>query len=619
METTKKIISKYFNLETKPIKVTILITMLIASFIGCKKDFLDLKPKDQLTVETTFTTYDNIKAYSWQFYEVFPAYDNPQYAIGAAHRPQDDEVNSDLFSRSVAGATSDWIWQRITVPSSSTDYTVPFSNIRAINIMLDNLDAAKLSDADKKHWKSVGFFFKAYNYANLVNKYGDITWVEHSLADSDTEVLYGSRTPRNEVAQKILDMLTFAESNIKPAGDGANTINVNVVRALLSRFGLMEGTWRKYHNLSDAQKYLQASSDASAKLIIAFPDLNPNYNEEFDSESLAGMKGILLYKQYENAQLTHTMQTFFRSSSSRYDMTKKAADMYLMKDGQTRWTSPLFQGDQSPYTEFRNRDKRLYYTIPPPFRVVLGTPNTTFTYTTNTADREYIDLMATISPNGQKTLPTLQWQGQVVKAEPHFNDFQDGQPFSITNTGYRFAKMSGKSNTGFSSVDVTDAPIFRMSEVFLNYAEAQFELGTLTQIVVDKTINKLRARGGVANLNLSGIPNDPTRDPSIVSELWEIRRERAVELMGDGFRFDDLRRWKKMDYALAQKLGRWIVKANYGGASSKIPILNNAAAGYISYEALPPQSFPDYYYLYPIPSNQIVLSNGAIKQNTGWN
>ena len=141
------------------------------------------------------------------------------------------------------------------------------------------------------------------------------------------------------------------------------------------------------------------------------------------------------------------------------------------------------------------------------------------------------------------------------------------------------------------------------------------ELGQFDQAECDRTINKLRARGGVAALNLTAIPADPTRDPDVDAEMWEIRRERAIELMAEGFRFDDLRRWKKMDYATERKLGMWIVRANEGNL---VPTLNNADAGYVSYEGVPPAPFPEHYYLYPIPSNQIVLTGDIVSQNPGW-
>jgi hypothetical protein len=440
--------------------------------------------------------------------------------------------------------------------------------------------------------------------------------VDKAITETDTEVLLAKRTPRAEVVTKLLEQLTWAEAHIKPAGDGANTITPNVVRAFIVRMGLQEGTWRKYHNAGDPQPFLKAATAAGDKLMAAFPALHPNYDDEFNSESLAAVPGILLYKQYELNQLTHVLASRGRNSAGRWDLTKKAADMYLCTDGQTRWTSPLFAGDKSPYTEFRNRDKRLYYTVPPPFKVVVNHPSPNYTLTGNPDDQEYIDLMKGISTDKQKTLPTLNWQGLVVKEEPHFVDFNQGQPFNVTYTGYRFYKFSNKI-ARIQNQDINDAPIFRMAEVLVNYAEAKAELGEFDQSVADKTINKLRSRGGVAPLTISAIPNDPLRDPAITPVMWEIRRERAIELMGEGFRFDDLRRWKKMDYALARKLGRWIKKGGIVPANSTIPIEGGATEGYIAYEGVPPQSWPEYYYLFPIPSDQTVL-NPNLGQNPGW-
>lgn len=576
------------------------------SLFSCNKDYLDISPKDRLTTASAFFTYENIKTYAWQFYEVFPAYDQSLL---------NTEQHTDLGAISRKNSESPWIWQKIVIPTNSNDYTIPFQNIRAINIMLENLDQAKISDTDKKHWRSVAYFFKAYNYAELVNKYGDITWVEHNLQDDDQETLLGPRTPRDEVTKKILELLQFAEANIKPAGDGVNTINVHVVRALISRFGLREGTWRKYHGLSDADTYLNASVTASEQLLTAFPKIMTNYSDVFNSISLAGKDGIILYKQYEINQVVHVLSTWPKSSSGRWDLTRKTIDMYLMKDGQTRWTSPTFEGDDSPYKEFRNRDNRLYVTTPPPYKVIVVGSASTFTFTTDPTDREYFDFMDALSPDGMKALPMRNWNASVVFKVPHFDDNNGGQPFDVTYTGYQLFKFSSRLNEKISSKDINDAPIFRIEEVMLNYAEAKKELGEFDQTICDNTINKLRARGSVASLGLANIPNDPTRDPTVDPEMWEIRRERSVELIGEGFRFDDLRRWKKMEYATERKLGMWIVKAD---EINKVPTLNNADAGYVSYEGIPPTPFPDYYYLYPIPSNQIILSKGIVEQNPGW-
>ncbi len=570
-----------------------------------QEEFLNLEPKDELTEATTFTSYDNILTYSWSFYDVF---------LGFVPSIPTSERNGDLFLRAAANAESDWIWQRITVPSSSTDWNDPYSNIRRVNIMLDNLDDSGMTQENIDHWRSVGYFFRTYNYLELVKKYGAVPWIEHKVGDDDEDIIYAPRTPRDEVTRTMLEQLQWAEEHIKPEGDGPNTIDIHAVRALISRFGLFEGTWRKYHNLGEEELYLRASADASEKLISSFPDLHPNFDEVFNSESLAGVAGIILFKPYEPNQYTHGQTTRARSSSGRYDLTKKAADMYLMKDGQTRWTSPLFEGDKSPYTEFRNRDRRFYYTVTPPYSV--NTPNSTsndWSFTEEPIHREYIDLMNEISDPAHKTLPQLNWQGTVLQQVPHFVDDRRGQAFIITYTGYYYWKNYNVILNGVNWVDIADAPIFRMGEVLVNYAEAKFELGEFDQSIADQTINRLRERGHVASLDVGNIPDDPTRDATVDPVLWEIRRERAIELMGEGYRPDDLRRWKRMDYVTERKLGRWIKRSEV----NNVPILNGESEGYIDYYGQPPAEFPEHYYLWPIPSDQLVL-NPQLEQNPGW-
>jgi hypothetical protein len=571
-------------------------------------NLLDLEPEGSLTENSTFSNYNNFISYAWQFYGTFPGYNSSV---------PDSEVNGDLFAKANANATSDWLWQRVVVPSKSDDYSDPFTQIRSINILLDNIDqATNLTEVENKHIRSIGYFFKAYQYMDLLNKYGTAIWVEHAINDGDKEVLYGTPSTRDELAAKIEGLLSYATENIKVNGDGPNTINKNVVLALTVRFGLREGTWRKYHQLAQAEKYLRLSADAGAKLMGANIPLFNDYDQLFNSESLAQIPEVLLYKQYEQNQIMHSLASLARNSSGRWDLTKAAVDLYLMKDGQTRWSSPQFDGDKNPYDEFRNRDRRLYFTIPPPYKVEAKHPTYTWTHTADVKDREYIDLMAQLSVDKRKTLPWMNWEGLILKQEPHFVDNNLGQPFSVSFTGYRFYKFSNKIQR-IQNQDINDAPIFRMAEVLISYAEAKYELGELDQSLVDKTINPLRARGGVAPLQLSSIPVDPTRDANVAPSLWEIRRERAVELMGEGFRFDDLRRWKKMDYAVALKRGRYITKGVDVPANAPIPIENNQTQGYISYEGKTPGPFLSHYYLYPIPAAELVL-NTNLKQNPDW-
>src|SRR5690606_34069767 len=94
----------------------------------------------------------------------------------------------------------------------------------------------------------------------------------------------------------------------------------------------------------------------------------------------------------------------------------------------------------------------------------------------------------------------------------------------------------------------TPSILYRYAEVLLNFAEAKAELGEINQTDLDNSINKLRARVGMPNLMLGSIANDPNWDfPQLPPLINEIRRERKVELVGEGFRWDDIARWAAAD------------------------------------------------------------------------
>ena len=609
-------------------KYKILSILLLLLTVGaCNDDFLQLEPTTSLAETNTFSTNTTIESYCWQFYEMFEAHnETTQININAnaatESRPGagfglDREAQADLIQKNTNGAGDDWLWNRVTVPSFSDSWNEPYKQIRAANLLLDNVPNSGLDPADRDHWISVGLFFKAFNYIQLLKLYGDVPWIEKTVTDQDTDILYGPRTPRDEVAANILRDLLWAEEHIKntPTGFQAHrVIDKNVVNALISQFGLFEGTWRKYHGLSNGETYLQASVTASEKLITVFPTLHPKFDELHNSESLIGVNGIILFKEYNELENWSNMSTTFRASNSTWDITRKGVDKFLMTDGQTRWNSPLFQGDKDQFAEFRNRDKRLLYMTPAPY-FVTRLSNTTWAFTSNPADAEYFSVYESISDKLHKTLPDLNWFGNLVSRVPNFNQ-NSVAGYNRTFSGYRVWRHYNQLMTGTSSKDIADAPIFRMGEVLLNYAEAKFELGSFNQSIADITINKLRERGGVAAMFIGAIgPDfDPTRDPSVDPVLFEIRRERAVELMAEGFRREDLRRWKKMDYAAKVKLGRYITAASQ---NNRVPIQGNANEGYVQTVPGTPPAFPEHYYLWPIPSDQIVL-NPSLKQNPGW-
>ncbi|ULT28356.1 RagB/SusD family nutrient uptake outer membrane protein [Sphingobacterium sp. E70] len=118
-------------------------------------------------------------------------------------------------------------------------------------------------------------------------------------------------------------------------------------------------------------------------------------------------------------------------------------------------------------------------------------------------------------------------------------------------------------------LNYTDLPIMRYAEVLLINAEAKAELGKLTQTDIDATVNKIRARVGMPALNLAAANATPdaylANQYSLVTGankgvLLEIRRERRVELACEGFRFDDLYRWKSGNILAKAPGGMYIPK-----------------------------------------------------------
>ncbi len=596
----------------KNIHAIIGLLILTVFGAGCSDTFLDRAPKDELSEASAFQSYDNVKVYAWSFYDYFKGYDGDAWSS-----LYENDIQSDILERGI-DAQNNFLWGLKTIPTSSGRWSTPYSRIRRINLMLDNLEFSDMSEDDQAHWRGVGLFFRATQYFELLKFYGGVPWVEHAIDDTDTEVLYGARASRDAVADSILSNLLFAEANVKAEGDGKNTVNKDVIRAFISRFGLFEGTWRKYHNLGNHEKFLRASADAGEQLIADYQDLIPVYDQVFNSLDLNGKAGIILYKEYLLDVMVHRVANNARSWAGTLDMTRSAVDMFLCKDGKPVSTSALYKGDKDYYQEFIDRDTRLVMMTPPPYRVNGADGSIDeWTHTGIPEEAQWFEEVERISGGSlQKALPFQNWAGRLVSEVPNF----DGHSASLTVSGYRFWKYYSDVHNRTNQNDHTDAPVYRIGEVLVNYAEAKFELGEFDQAVADETINKLRVRGEVDPMNVNLIDDswDTNRDQSVHPVLWEIRRERAVELFGEGFRREDLRRWKKMEYATAVKLGRWVKQSDYPGIS--IPIQNNASEGYVQHTPGTPPSTAaeDFYYLEPIPSEELLL-NEALKQNPGWN
>ncbi|MCR6509664.1 RagB/SusD family nutrient uptake outer membrane protein [Bacteroides sp. KH569_7] len=414
------------------------------------------------------------------------------------------------------------------------------------------------------------------------------------------------------------------------------------MRALISRFALFEGTWRRYHNLGDEEKYFDACIKYSEKLMQAYPDLHDNWGEMLTS-NLAGMKGIILYKEYVPSEVNnYAMHLVERTSTHNIEMPQHIVDMYLCSDGNPIGTSEKYEWgktDKTMYSTFRNRDRRLLETVAPPYEVV-NHANKSWEYVDG--KREYMDILGVTTYTGygggngeagkHKVFPMMNWSGNILPAVPHFFTNQGGVGFCVAKSGNYVWRLYNVWDCSLENKAEADMPIFKIDEVLLNYAEAKYEKGEFNNEVADITINKLRRQfAKIADMDVNAINNgfDPNRDPDVNPVLWEIRRERMVELMGEGFGFYDVRRWKKAEWFINKvAYGQWATKEQIGEGGTFINLETGLATtdkeqkeGYIYMYNDPTKvgkGWLDKYYLYQIPTNEIALNPNLLPNNPGW-
>jgi hypothetical protein len=643
----------------------IFILVAVLALAACKKDFLNKVPANQFTQETAFVTYQNFQTYSWALYDYFAGYGNSGATMPPSFSSQENSNSDNISNGSLSSYVSQSKQPAAAAGGTTTSLQIStwdFSYVRRVNVMLDHIDNSSMTQKEKDHWRSVGYFFRALRYYDLIAAFGDVPWLEHAISDTSTSILFGGRTGRDTVAKNMLDNLVWAESHINTNGEGANsnTINQNCVQFLISRFGLFEGTWRKYHNLPNANTYLQASVTYSQKLLPKFPTLMSSYDDVFNIEDLSGGKpGIILYKQYVNTIYNNPQVTRYTGSTSwTSEVPKGAVESFLCTDGKPISTSAVYKGDDSMYAAFKNRDRRLYYIVMPPYSVKFsntsitnqaGNSDNLWAYDANPDYGYFVRYMNdSISGNTNKRLPALSQtidmkSGNVIPNVPHFSSYNvalSNLPAAkvaisqmVGTLGSYFWKfysripMDGSSNYGGTQ----DCPLFRIEEVMINYAEAQFELGGFTQAIADQTINPIRQRANptnwpamkmiVANISASF---DSKRDASVDPVLWEIRRERRIELFGDGFRFNDLKRWKKGNYLNDYPYGVKVYDKNrmypniQGLSNANIKLDNGGNSGYVKNANIAtPLGWLDKYYLEPVPLQELAI-NPNLKQSPGW-
>ena len=504
-------------MNMKKIYAIFISGLSVLAFSSCE-GFLDKFPETSLSPETFYTSEKELELATNGFYTMLPSPDN---TTDGALQDNDLEYHVALSSLQMGNRSAEnesW--------SSST-----WSNLRALNYYLEHSVNCTSEDIRKKY-DGVAYFFRAMFYYEKVRKYGDIPWYDHVISANDKASLYRARDSRGFVMQKIMEDLDKAIDGLPVTWtEGVYRINKYAAYAFKSRVALFEGTWRKYHDVPDetytkddgtqltlsSEYFLRQSADA-AKAVIDYGKYKmykgetivkgQPYRDFFVLEDAETSETILSrrYLYTDEMNIRHGVQ--FKYKNQRHSLTRALAYHYLMADGTPFQSQEGWQTMQYNQ-EFKNRDPRMAQTIAAPDYVAVGTDASTKYY-------------------------------------PSCKDYD--------RSGYRPIKYFSDDTHDGAGTSTTDYAIFRYGEVLLNYAEAKAELGEADQTVIDQTVNVIRARVGMPALDVvkaNGTPDaflssyytDKHLDGPDKGLILEIRRERTVELVNEGFRLWDMLRW----------------------------------------------------------------------------
>ena len=537
---------------------------LILLLAGCKKT-LDLTPEDQISDASFWKTPAHFELAANDFY----------YALKEV--PQYIDNNSDIAFGSGANPVSDGSY---LPTANSSVWDNAYKNIRAINYLLQKAPGSNLGSAIDR---PVGeaFFFRAYNYWNLVESFGGVPKIDKVL-DVNSKELYLPRSTQSEIVDFMLDDLDSAFNKL-PKQSGLSSAELGratqgAVLALKARVALFQGTWAKYHGEGDGSKYINIAVDAAEKLVSSneyalYTDQGASSYKYLFILKGDDSKEVILARRYYANRMVHnwTRELWFNYMVP----TKNLADMYLATDGLPIDKSPRFQGYNTQTSEFQNRDPRMAMTF-----IVPGS--------------------------------TIFFEGGLM--QPTYPGFSGS---NATHTGYMIRKFLDETLEATQFQGEYDFKEFRYGEVLLILAEALYEKnGTISDQDLDRTINLLRSR-----VNMPALTNAFVTQNGLTM-LNEIRRERTIELAFEGFRRDDLRRWKTAESVLPQALkGVKFVGTEYQQKfpdlkiGTDIQVDNN---GFIIADPASARQFLPKHYLDPIPLQQIQLSGGKLQQNPGW-
>ena len=583
-----------------------LASALMVSMTACS-DFLDKEPLSDATEAIAFKNATQFQQAADRFIEHLPGWNFDRC-----------DKNTDITGLSSNGGGA--------APESDESWSDNYNNIRQYNILLKKADEYTGDQSGISGPVGTAYFFRAFAYFNLVQHFGGVPIVDH-VVDVNDEVLYGPRKSRYEVMQFVFEDLRRAisllpkETAIAAADKGR--ISKEAAQAFFGRVLLYEATWEKYvpgisYNLDgDGQEEgagtakpegypsvtsMLTESKEMSKAVMDEAKTSGTYAlwNECDSLSYYYLfniddkggnvsnpwgkgkstnKEFIIYRKYDydlkrvGMNIGHTIQTwqgvaisaqFGESFLCRNGLPIRISYTGNMADAKN---NPQFEGWSTFFGEYHNRDYRFVGSTWCPDRVSWGNRPEYCTPHTEVDGQPYPEPLY------------VQNNDTYDSSDPAYASVRGVFHPKLRNNTNHYGYGSRKYNPEGNRADKTESPdwpILRLAEVYLNYAEATCELGNgqISDEDLNLSINLLRDRARVARLSnalINGVWDagwwDYETNKTVchkMTMLDEIRRERACELFGEGFRLNDLKRWGIAHVNLrGQKLGRHVLNTAY--------------------------------------------------------
>lgn len=611
--------------------------LLAGSVASC--NFLDREPMDFGDENAYYKTVDDLELAVNDFYQILP---KMEYLWGG---PYEDDNTSDnqcgnwpnnMFypgdKKTVQQANSEW----------------KFVNLRGINFFInktkEQMDAGAITGTKEfiDHYWGEGFFFRAYEHFRLLRNYGDAPILEVMLPDDEATLAQASkRRPRNEVARFIIEDLKRAEELMMENAPAEGRLSKDAARLLRARVALYEATWEKYHantafvpgnpkwvgasmypdfqfKAGDAQKEIEYFLDEAieaADLVASHRALDDDYIAMFNRLTpFSSNYEVILARYYQMGILSHSASNYLGRTGGGTGFTRALVNTFLMKNGLPIYADGNnYGGDTYMLDEMKDRDERLVNSVK-----IAGS-----------------DIETVQGPDGTLVNDTIYYYRPQLTLSGN----------EASPTGYELKKwVSNEPGQQEQGQGTSATPILRAAEAYLIYLEAYYERHGNLGGNCDRYWTELRRRAGVDtdyNKTIAATDLSKENDLAVYSKgievdktLYNIRRERRCELMGEGMRLDDLKRWRALDNMKdyqVEGMNLWdeMYKMYDNGALNGV-VSPSGVSNYIrplqktsTSVAYNGYNFPKPHYLEPIPISEFLLTvdgsgNSTLYQNPGW-